>query len=305
MEAVAQLGDLGGGQVGKHVHRAALQAQEDAVRILDDLIGDFGQLRLFAPVIVKPLQHHGFLGRPGDELEGAGAHRLGVLLGVVLGQDGGGKVGGKLVAGLLEFEADGVISLRIHLHPGKGRHLDDVGAVRLGAPLVGPDNVLRRHVLAVVELHAGAELEGIKQMVVGNRVALCHGGIQVAAGVGFQKAFKYVEHDLAGSCLHGFVRVKTAVQVLGDAHVQFARRSPGFRAVGCRVGALVRVLGGSRLAAASASAEYGAQEADSRQKRQDLLFHMQFSFLYHCSGESVYLRRGPPPAPHILRAGRL
>ena len=288
--------------MGEHIHSAALEAQEDTVGIFNDLIGDFGQLRLFAPVIVKPLQHHGLLGRPGDELEGAGAHRLGILLGVVFGQHSGGQIRSKLIIGLLKLEADGVVPLRIHLHAGKGSYLDDIGAVRLGTALIGPDYVLRRHVLAVMELHAGAELEGIKQMVVGNRVALCHGGIQVAAGVGFQKAFKYVEHDLAGSCLHGFVRVKTAVQVLGDAYVQFARCSPGFRAVGCHVGALVRVLGGPCLAAASASAEYGAQEAHSRQKRQDLLFHTQFSFLYHCSGESVYLRHGPSPAPHIPRA---
>ena len=305
MEAVAQLSDLGSGQVGKHVHRAALEAQQDAVGILNDLVGDSGQIGLGSPVIVEPLQHHGLLRRPGDEPEGAGAHGGGILLRVILGQHGGGEIGGEFIVGLLQPEADTVLPLLIHLHACKGRHLNDVGTVRLGAALIGPDHVLRRHFLPVVELYAGTQLEGIKQMVVRNRVALRHGGIQVATGVGFQKTLKYVEHDFAGSCLHGFVRVKTAVQILSDAHVQLACRSAGLRAV-CRGagGALVGVFSRPGLAAASASAEYGAQKADRCQKRQDSLFHMQFSFLYHCSGESVYLRNRGRPIPHILSAGR-
>ena len=294
METVAQLGDLGGGQMGKYIHSAALEAEKNAVGILNDLIGDLGQVGLFAPVIIKPLQHHGLLSRPGNELERAGAHGDGILLRVVLGQHSGGQIRSKLIIGLLQLETDGVIPLLIHLHVGKSRHLDDVcRSIGIAAALVGPDHVLRRHFLTVVELHTGAELKGIQQMVLGNGIALRHSGIQVAAGVGLQKSFKYVEHDLTSSCLHGFVRVKTAVQVLGDAHVQLAGRSAGrgaFR-LGVR-GALVRSSGRPVLAAASASAEYGAQEADRRQKRQDSLLHMQFSFLYHCSGESVYSRSG-------------
>lgn len=44
MEAVAKLLDLGGGQMGKYIHSAALEAEKDAVGILNDLIGDLGQI---------------------------------------------------------------------------------------------------------------------------------------------------------------------------------------------------------------------------------------------------------------------
>ena len=64
MEAVAKLLDLGGGQMGKYIHSAALEAEKNAVGILNNLIGDLGQVGLFAPVIIKPLQHHGLLSRP-------------------------------------------------------------------------------------------------------------------------------------------------------------------------------------------------------------------------------------------------
>ena len=87
--------------MGKYIHSAALEAEKDAVGILNDLIGDLGQVGLLAPVIIKPLQHHGLLSRPGNELEGAGAHGGGILLRVVLGQHSGGQVRSKLIIGLL------------------------------------------------------------------------------------------------------------------------------------------------------------------------------------------------------------
>ena len=57
--------------MGEQVHRPALEAHEDAVRVFDNLIGDFIQIRLLAPVIVKALQDH----RPPAD-SGPGLRRL-------------------------------------------------------------------------------------------------------------------------------------------------------------------------------------------------------------------------------------
>ena len=282
MESLAKLRHLCGGQVGEQVHRAALEAHHHAVRILDNFVGHLAQTGLFAPVIVKALQHHRVLRGPGHKLERAGAYRRGV----VLGKHSRGQIGDKLVAGLGEAEANGVLALLINFRVGKGRHLNNIRTVRISAALIGPDHVLRRHVLSVVELYAGAETDSIKQMVIGNGIALCQSRLEVAGAVGLQETLKYVEHDLTGPRLHGLVRVKAAVEVLGDADIQLARRGTGRYGVRSPV---VVCLAAVSVAAAPASGEYGAQEAQSRQQCCNPLFHIQFSFFITARNESVCL----------------
>ncbi len=45
------------------------------------------------------------------------------------------------------------LALLIIFRVGKGRHLNNIRTVRISAALIGPDHVLRRHVLSVVELY--------------------------------------------------------------------------------------------------------------------------------------------------------
>ena len=124
LEVVPQLGHLGAGQVGEHVDGPALQAHHQAVRVLDDPEGHLVQLGRGAPVVVEPLQNDGVLGCPGHELEGPGAHRSGVLLRIVLRQDGQGQIGQKFAVRLVQ--GDGQRGL-IRVHGGNSRKRRDQG----------------------------------------------------------------------------------------------------------------------------------------------------------------------------------
>ena len=169
-----------------------------------------------------------------------------------------------------------VIGQRDHRHGGL-RHV--VG----GAALDGIDHILRRHRVAVVELHPVPQGKGIRQTVFRNLVVAGNGRGKVSLGGGLHQPFKYIEHDLAGSCLHRFVRVKTVVQVLGDANHNGVGGRSALRRLGC--------------AAVSASAEYGAQESRQKKERQASLLH-SFSFFHHCRMGSVWGGNCPPQAKY-------
>ena len=88
IEIPAELGGLGAGQVGKEVHRPALETHENAVRIFNDLEGDLVQIRRLSPILLKALQDDIVLCGPGDIPKRPGAHRGGVLPVVVRREDG-------------------------------------------------------------------------------------------------------------------------------------------------------------------------------------------------------------------------
>ena len=171
VEIVAQLGHLGAGQVGAQVDGAALKAHHQAVGVLHDLEGHLVQIRGGAPILVKLLQNDVVLGGPGDELERAGAHGGGILLVVIGRQDGGGHIGNKLVAGLGDGDGDGA---RIHglYRLDNRKRLHQRSSVRgVGAAANGIYNILRRHFVTVVELHALTQGKGVGQPILGNGVA--------------------------------------------------------------------------------------------------------------------------------------
>ena len=114
-----------------------------------------------------------------DEREGPRAHDVRLVPVLVLRQDvglvdpvpGRGEVQQQGRLGPLQAKAHRVRVGRLHhLHRGVGvlaQRLDPRG--REDDPVVGGLDVLRRHLAAVVELHALVELEGVDQAVLGDR----------------------------------------------------------------------------------------------------------------------------------------
>ena len=219
VEVLLQLGHLGAGQMGAQVDGAALEAHHQAVRVLHDLQGDLVQLGGGAPVAVELLQHHGILGGTGDKLEGAGAHGVGVLLVVIRGQDSGGHVGNELIAGFGNGDGNGLVIRRLNgLNNRKRLHLDNPCLSGGGAALDGVYHILRRHRFTVMELHAFPQVEGVGHPVLGYLVAFGDGRGQISVWSGLHQPLEHIEHDFSGSCLHGFVRVKTVVKILCDTN---------------------------------------------------------------------------------------
>ena len=115
-----------------------------------------------------------------------------------------------------------------------------------------------------MELHAFPQMEGVSSAILGYFVLFSDGRGQISVCSGLHQPLEHIEHDFSGSCLHGFVRVKTVVKILCDTNNQFVGICP----------ALLRL----RCAAVSASAEYGAQEGHQKNERQKFLLHVAFSF---------------------------
>ena len=252
------------------VNGAALEAQHQAVGILDDLKGHLVQLGGGAPVLVKLLQHNAVLRSAGDELEGAGAHGGGVLLVVIGGQDGGGEVSQELVVRRFQGDGHGLVIHLFHRLNGLEGGNQRLAVGVIGAPLNGIDHVVRGHGFAVMELHALTQGEGVGFLVVREGVALGNGRGQVAVRGGLHQALKHVEHDLFGAGCHSHMGVQALVQVLGNAHGDL---------VGLGGSALTGGRGGrAGTAAAGASAQYSAQHGRRQSGCKDAFLHLSFSF---------------------------
>ena len=251
-----------------NIQSAALQAHQQALGVLNDLVSDTVQVRRGAPICVELLQHDGILCHAGDKLEGAGTHRGGILLVVISGQDGGGHEGNKLVAGLCNGDGNGLFVQSFHA-PDNRKRLHQRSSIRgVGAARDRIYNVLCCHHISVMELHAFTQGKGVGQLVFGNFVVVGNCRDQITGRSRLHQAFKYVEHDFLSSCRHRDVGVKTIVQVLCDTNHDFVGLST---CGGLRCGGLL-------LAAASATGEYGAQNTAEQQNCQKFLFHFGFSF---------------------------
>ena len=217
-EAVLHLALHGVGQMDDHIQRAALQAHDQRVGVGDDLEGDLVQIGGGTPVVVELLRHQRLLGRVGDELEGAGADGvLGDGGAGALGDDGGGHGEDELQTGLLQSDGDGGAVLRggHGLHIGEGGHERRALVLGAGAALQRVDHVSGRDGLAVVELHALPQGEGVGQAVLGDLIAAGDSGDYLAVGADLHQALKEIEHDLAGAGRAGQMGIE-AVQILCD-----------------------------------------------------------------------------------------
>ena len=192
-QIAAQLRRLRAGQVSAQIHAAALQGHHQRGGILIDLIRHFAESGGSAPVIVKALQHDVLLRRAGRQLEGARAGDKARLRIAVLGNDGRRQEIDQLQIGLLQPEGHRpfVHGFQV-LNSRKRRHQGRVPRV-VGAAVHGIDHILRRHRLAVMELHALTQGEGVDKSVLRDIVAFSHSGDQFTIGAGFHQALINVE----------------------------------------------------------------------------------------------------------------
>ncbi len=212
LKAVSQLRGLRGGEMGTQVDGPALKGQHHRVSALKNLKGHGFQLRLFSPVVVKPLQNNGVPIRAGDEFEGAGADGSRRLPVVVCGKDGGGEGRQKFAVRRAEGNDHRFPVRCLHrLNIRKRLHQRGFTLTGVGAAFDGPDHIVRCHRRAVVELHALTQSEGVNRsvgrylVVVGDRVD------QISVRSGLYQPLKYVEHDFSGPCRYRKVWVKAFV----------------------------------------------------------------------------------------------
>ena len=250
VKALGELVCLRGGQVGADVHRAALERHDERLGILINLIGDLVHLRALAPVIGEALQHKILLRGAGDKLERTGTDRVRAV-GVVLRCDGQRHVGEEIAVGSLEHNGDIIAA-----------DVDGVNVIQR-LPVTGlhslvdrPCDIHCRDLAAVVELHTGAEMERISELIVGDLPALGDGGDQVAVRVGLDEPLKHVEQHLAVRGGDGGIGVKAVFQVLRDADDDLVRVAP-------RVG---------RVGVPAAGGE-GEQQGQGKEQGEDALIH--------------------------------
>ena len=192
-EVIAQLSGLCAGQVGADIHAAALQSHHQRGRILIDLIRYLADLGGSAPIVVKALHDDVLLGRAGHQLEGAGAGDEAGLTLAALGNDGRRQEVDQLHVGLLQTEGHGALVRRLQiLNSRKRRHQGGIPGIA-GAAVDRIDHILRRYRIAIVELHALTQGEGVNQSIVRNVVAFGYRGDQFTIGAGFHQALVNVE----------------------------------------------------------------------------------------------------------------
>ena len=177
------------GQVTGHVHRAGAQGGHEGVGVLIDLEGDLVQVGLLAPVVGELLHDQVLLHGAGDELEGAGAHGGGGLVGVVRRDDiHHAHIGQEVGVGFLQGDGHGVAVRRNIFH--RRKRLGQGSVYRgLGAGFEGIDHIIGGDGCAVVEQHALPQGEGIGQTILRHGAVGSHSGHILAAGVGLDQAF--------------------------------------------------------------------------------------------------------------------
>ena len=170
--------------MGEQIHGTALEAHDDAVGILKDLEGHLVQLGGGAPVSAVLLHDDGLLCGARDELEGAGAHGLGVLLGIVGGQNGQSQVDQEFVVGFCQRDDHGALIGSFHaLNSRKRRHLNNSCFRCSGTAFDGIYYVFRCDRISVVEGNALTNGEGVGQTVRGDGVVFSNSGNQIAISI--------------------------------------------------------------------------------------------------------------------------
>ena len=216
--AVGQVIHLVHGQMSHKVKSAAVEGGKEGIVVLIDLVGHLIQAGTLAVVCLIALQNKIFLHAAGHIPEGAGAHRGSGLLVIALGDNvDAGHVAEEVRVGGFQRDDDG-IALSANISNRRKRRHHGIGHRGSGASFKGIENVLHRAALAVVENHTGAEREGVCQSIL--RLFIVRGDRTdvITVSIGLNQPFEDVEHDLSSSCRNHLVRVKTIIQVLGDAN---------------------------------------------------------------------------------------
>ncbi len=188
-------------QASGQIHLARQQGRHTLPRLVN--VGDLNLREDCrpAPVAVEPLQQETPLRQPVVELIGTGTHRLVGQGGILEGGGPGHDVGeGELVQeqriGLPGLDLDPQGIQGVH-PPNAGEVRTDDRAIVRGRPLDGVGDVLGLERPAVVEPHAGPELE---QPVggVGIGPGLGQGGLDLQVGVEAHQAFENVAEGAPG-----------------------------------------------------------------------------------------------------------
>ena len=259
LEVAVQLRRLRRGQMGAQVDGLALQGRHQRIGALVNFIGHLIQIGGGPPVIVKALDDEVLLRGAGHVHKRAGTHGMGSLIVVALGDDGAGEIADELQIPLGNGDGHGPFVNGLDLLDNRKRRHQRRTLRCIGAAFDGIYHILRRHRCAIMELHTLTQGKGISPSVLRQLVALRNSGDQFTLGIGLYQALKQVEQDLSGSCGHHPVRVKTVIQVLGDANGDLSA-ADCFAAV-ISLSALV-------FAAVSASGEYGADQSQRQEKSQ-------------------------------------
>ena len=161
----------GGGQGGAedHVGLAGLHGDEGGVHIGDEVEGDLLHGGGAVPVVLIGGQGDVLGGDPLHELEGAGAHGVAgeLLLGdavVVVGVDDGAvpQHVDEVAVGVLQVDGDGVV---VHDVAAVHREGGELHPGLIAEALHGQLHIVGGEVVAVVELHALPQVEGVVQAV--------------------------------------------------------------------------------------------------------------------------------------------
>ena len=156
------------------------------------------------------------------------------------------------------------------------------------AVVIGELDVLGGHLLAVVELHALAQVEGVLQAIVGDFIAFRQSGGQGAVGFQTQQAVIHVGKNQvirAGAALLGLS--EEPVGLIGRCQNGGVLHGAGLLALGlCSVGGLVVRSGGLFIGSVSGAAgAHGNSHDDNQQQCKNLLhsfllfFYLDFCFL--------------------------
>ena len=192
-ELVAELGRLSRGQVGAHVHAAALEGHHKGRGILVDAVSHLLHTCGLAPILVKALQHDALLRGTLRQHEGActgfvRGHGIGVC-----GDNGSGHEVDKLHVGLLKTEGNRLFIDCLQVTDSrKRRHKGRVTRV-VGAASQRVNHILRRYGFTIVELYTLTKREGIDKSIFRNLVAFCHSGDQFTGRASFHQALIDVE----------------------------------------------------------------------------------------------------------------
>ncbi len=215
--------------LGDDVHQIALEGQHARLEVLVEDPFRAVRQRLRPPIAVEAGEGGADLGRVFLQLEGAGADEVLLEIAGIVGRDDdgvvvvGGDDVGEVAVGRVEMEGDGVVVDL--LGPTLGQRAleggERVGGVlRIGQAVDGGDHVVGLHLVAVVELHALADLEGPDRAVLIGLPALGQDRLQPEIGAGDRQ-------ELAGLQQHH----QPAIVVDGDG-IDGARRQRGSGADG-------------------------------------------------------------------------
>ena len=216
--AVGQVVHLVHGQVGHKVQGAAVEGGEESIVVLIDLVGHLIQAGALAVVCLVAFKDEILLDAAGSKTEGAGAHRGSGLLVIALGDNvNAGNIAEEVRIGSVQGDDDG-IALSANIGNRRKRRHHGFGHRGSGAGFKGIEHVLHRAALAVVENHTVPERKGVSQAILRHIIVRGDRADVITVSIGLYQPFEDVEHDLSSSCRHNLVRVKTIIQVLGDAN---------------------------------------------------------------------------------------